>query len=213
MRLKDSVPNHKRNRRSIRLQSFDYGSAGAYFITICCYEKQHLFGEVLEDKIRLNEMGLIVGEEWQRSEEIRAEMTMDAFVIMPNHIHGIVFIQSERVKKLRIGGNVSDESSPTTTFIANVGAHGRAPLHGDTANDSMHRKPKSLSSFVAGFKSVCTKRINLLRNTPRLSVWQRNYYEYVIRNEADLDRIRSYIRTNPKRWTNDKYHPNFIREA
>jgi REP element-mobilizing transposase RayT len=97
--------------------------------------------------------------------------------VMPNHVHGIVVIRD-------------------------VGAHGRAPLPSPP-----HRLPCSLGSFVAGFKSAATKRINAIRRTPGLPVWQRNYYEHVIRDEDDLDRVRRYIAENPLRWEEDQKNP------
>ena len=116
----------KHNRRSIRLKEYDYSREGVYFITICAYKRQYLFGKI------------------------------------------------------------------------SVGANSRSPLR--------RMKPKSIPSFIAGYKSVVTKRINQIRNTPRQPVWQRNYYEHVIRDEHDLNRIRKYIVHNPVNWEKDDYH-------
>ncbi len=152
---------------------YDYRQPGAYFVTICTHRWEPLFGEVINGEVQLNEFGEIVAQEWYRTREIRHEIELDAFVVMPNHIHGIIMIQD------------------------NVGAHGRAPLR---------RPARSLGSLIAGYKSAVTKRINISRHTPGQPVWQRNYYEHVIRNDTDLNRIRVYIHFNPAGWQLDKYH-------
>ncbi len=171
----------KTRRRSIRLSDYDYGQAGGYFITICTGNRESLFGEIIAGKMVLNPFGLIVQEEWLRSSFIRKEIELDAFVIMPNHFHGIVIIIGEQV----------------------VGATGRSPLR-----DRPHGpQKKSLGSLVGGFKSTVTMRINRMRGTPRKPVWQRNYYEHVIRNEIDLKESYEYIENNPLNWLEDKNNP------
>jgi len=174
------------HHRSTRLPDYDYAQSGAYFVTICTQGRMCLFGEVVDGKMQLNEFGLMVQEEWLRTESIRAEVELDVFVVMPNHFHGVVVITTPAP---HIGG--TSES---------VGTHGRA---------SLRRAPKSLGSLVAGFKSVVTKRINQLRNTPGIPVWQRNYYERVVRNERELDVIRQYIVDNPAKWPEDKENLQF----
>lgn len=169
------------HRRSIRLKGYDYSQAGAYFVTLCTHNRECLFGKIVDGEMRLNELGHIVCEEWLRSAEIRPEIMLDAFVVMPNHLHGIV-------------------------IFTPVGAHGRAPLPSPSPQPP-HRKPRSLGSFIAGFKSVVTKRINQTRQTPGIPVWQRNYYEHIIRNQESLARIRRYIADNPAKWDVDPENP------
>jgi putative transposase len=174
----------KHHRQSVRLKDYDYASAGAYFITLFIYQKQHLFGEIVAGEMVLNEVGKIVDEEWLRSTEIRKEIELDEFVIMPNHIHGIAWIL------------------PSDPLPSNVGARGPSPLHADTHTAGTGKR--SLGPFIGGFKSSCTKRINGKRGTLGIPVWQRNYYEYVIRNEEDCNRIREYIQSNPTNWSTDE---------
>ncbi len=126
--------------------------------------------------MRLTDYGRIVSQEWEISAKIRHELTLDAFVVMPNHVHGVVIIKE-----------------------SNVGATGESPIRRGP-------RPRSLGSFLSGFKSATTKRINDLRRTSGL-VWQRNYYEHVIRNEQSLRRIREYIANNPARWDFDRENP------
>ncbi len=175
------------NRKSVRLKNYDYTSAGAYFVTICTHQKQTLFGDVTEGNMRLNDYGNIIKEEWYRTAHIRQEIELDEFIIMPNHVHGVVWIHLS--KEL-----VSNET---------VGARGPSPLLHQMQRP-MGTGKKSLGSFVGGFKSVCTKHINELRQTPSMPVWQRNYYERIVRNEDELNAIRSYIENNPKTWDDDE---------
>ena len=177
----------KQNRQSIRLQGYDYSRKGAYFITICAKNRQCLFGKIADDKMVLNMYGKIIQGEWIESSKIRKEIRLDHFIVMPNHIHGIIFITNQ---------NPSSRSTETN----NVGATGRSPL-------PRGPKPKSLGSFVAGFKSIVTKRINELRKTPGISVWQRNYYDHIIRNENELHQTREYIVNNPAKWEYDRENP------
>jgi REP element-mobilizing transposase RayT len=170
----------KHHRRSIRLPGYDYSQPGMYFVTICVEEKRCLLGEVVNGEMLVNEYGRVVWEEWCQSAEIRREVQLDEFVVMPNHVHGVVEIIEP----------------------PSVGATGRSPLRLKPGPP-----PQSLGSFVAGFKSAATTRINILRGTPHVPLWQRNYYEHVIRNEDDLHRIREYIQTNPLRWELDRENP------
>ena len=170
-------PN-KYHRRSIRLKRYDYSQAGAYFVTVVVYQRECLFGDVVDGTIVLNDLGRIVQSEWERSAEIRHEIELGTYVIMPNHFHGIVFFQN-----------------------GNVGATGRSPL------PPRGPMPKSLGALMAGFKSSVAKQINILRDTPGIPVWQRNYYEHIIRNDDDLNRIHRYIESNPSQWADDDENP------
>ena len=176
----------KHHRHSIRLTGFGYSQSGFYFITICSHNHNCLFGKIENGQMRLNKFGEIVHFEWYRSADIRHEIDFDEFGIMPNHVHGIVIITN---------GNIA------------VGAHGRAPQHDAPQHDApLRRKPKSLGSFVAGFKCTVTKQINEIRQTPGIPVWQRNYYDHIIRNENELNRIRKYIIENPLKWGKDRFY-------
>jgi len=170
------------NRRSIRLREYDYAQPGSYFVTICTHNHKCLFGEVINTEMHLNKLGEIVAAEWRRTAEIRSEIVLDAFVVMPNHVHAVVFI----------------------TEFQRDSAEGSLPrtLQGSG--------PRSLSALVAGFKAATTRRANALRRRPIVPFWQRNYYEHIVRNEQDLDRIRQYVTDNPARWSEDGYHPSKI---
>jgi REP element-mobilizing transposase RayT len=162
------------HRHSIRLKGYDYAQAGAYFVTLVTWQRECLFGEVTAGEMRLNEGGEIVREEWEKSAEIRREVELGAFVVMPNHFHAIVILRNDHAAAIP------------------VGATGRSPLRPNGP------KPKSLGALLAGFKSAVTKRINESRNTPGSPIWQRNYYEHIIRNEREMTNIWKYIRVVPK---------------
>ncbi len=202
-------------RRSIRLRGYDYTSPGAYFVTICTVDRLPLFGELVTGKMQPTGLGILVEEEWVRSESIRSELVMDACVIMPDHLHGIVTIETTGgdvgagVRAINVEAGVDRAHGVGAHGLGahglgahglgahglgahGVGAHGRAPLQ---------RAPRSLGSFVAGFKSRTTLLCNRLRGTPGHPLWQRGYYEHIIRNETELTRIRRYIEDNPARWS------------
>lgn len=172
-------------RRSIWLKGFDYASPGAYFVTLCMAVRQTLWGEIDGGVIQLSQFGQIAAEELVRTSALRAEVSPDEWVIMPNHLHMVVVIRLD--------------SKRTAADAPHVEATADAPLR---------RPPRSLGSFVAGFKSAVTVRINMLRGTPGAPVWQRNYYEHIMRNDAELAAIRRYIRENPARWDLDRDNLN-----
>ncbi len=217
-------------RKSIRYKGYNYAGSGLYFITICIYKRELLFGEIMNFEMNLNNIGNLVKNEWLLSESIREELTLDEFIIMPNHLHGIVkFIMQDDFK----GRLVEDNA---LTYDSSVGAQGIAPLPGchptlgldkqahsgaplpshsmlrlDKQAHSgapLRRLPKSLGSFIAGFKATSTKSVNVERGKPGYPLWQRNYYEHIIRNEDELYKIRDYIRGNPMKWEYDEENPN-----
>ena len=183
----------RHHRRSIRLKGYDYTRPGAYFVTICAHNRECLFGEVVDGEMVLNEYGEIVREEWFRTAQVRpyVELFEDEFVVMPNHIHGIVWIVDD----------VDDT----------VGAQRRCasttkPKPGGVPPNNV--APGSLGAIIRSFKSAVTKRINALRGTTGAPVWQRNYYEHIIRDDRALNAIRRYIAENPLRWHLDRYNPH-----
>jgi len=179
---------------SARALWWNYADKGLYFITICTAGHKYLFGNINNNEMILSDIGVIVQQEWEKSFEIRKELFCDAFVIMPNHIHGIV-----RIDKTNHDG-----------AIPPVETHGRASLQRQSTNKPQnhgiaYRFPKSISSFVAGFKSSATKRINEYRNIPKLSVWQTRFHDHIIRNDDDYIHIKRYVETNAINWGNDKF--------
>ncbi len=162
-------------RKTIRLKDYDYSQSGAYFITLCSNGHECLFGNVIELKMETTDLGHAVVESWEWLSRQYPYVTLDEWVVMPNHLHGIIIIDG-----IEAGGS---RTAPT-------GVLGQ----------------KGLGSLIGAFKTVSTKRINLLRNTPALAVWQRNYYEHIIRDDREMDEIREYIVNNPAKWAEDKYN-------
>jgi REP element-mobilizing transposase RayT len=180
-------------RRSIRLQGYDYSQSGAYFVTICTRDRACLFGEIVDGKMELNEYGNIVEEEWTKTGQIRDEIEMDAWVVMPNHFHGIVVITDERRGGMTHGRGTARRAPTAERF--------GQPVTG------------SLPTIVRAFKSAVTKRINESRRTPGAKLWQRNYWEHIVRNDHELHRIREYIADNPREWDMDRENPDATTSA
>ena len=176
-----------KNRKSPRLKNWDYSTPGFYFITMVTKNRENLFGEIKNGEMILNDFGKIVKEEFLKSFKIRKELFCDEYIIMPNHIHAILFIEDNTI--------VNGE------FCMNRIPHDTQQPRRDTR--SCVPTGKSISSFVAGFKSIVTKRINELRNTPKLPFWQSRFHDRIVRNEIELYNIRNYIKNNPMNWTGD----------
>ena len=170
-------------RRSIRLKKHDYSEPGYYFVTACAQKKVYLFGEIVNGVMGLNEFGKIVHRTWCDLPNHYCNIGLDSYVIMPNHFHGIVMIDSTS----NVGAGLPRPGHRPGPVVVAQGAE-TAPL-----------RPK-LGQIIAYFKYQTTKLINEHRKTPGVRLWQRNYYERVIRHEQELTNIRQYIQNNPKDW-------------
>lgn len=183
----------KHHRRSIRLKGYDYASEGAYFATIVTQGRACLFGEIRDGKMILNEAGQMIVKWWNELPNKFPDMILGAFVVMPNHFHGIIIIEKTVGADLRV--------CPNGEIIS--GEHIGSPL----------RKPNApLSQIVQWFKTMTTNEY--IRGVKQLGwipfigkFWQRNYYEHVIRNEKELRQKTDYILNNPFRWEDDKENP------
>jgi len=167
-------------RRSIRLPGYDYSQAGAYFITIVTQDRACLFGDVVDGEMRPNPCGRIVQATWNGLPRHYPAIVLDEFVVMPNHIHGIITLMD---------------------VPQNVGA-GLKPAPTDTT-----AKRHGLPEIIRALKTFSARRANALRGTSGTPLWQRNYYEHIIRNEESLNRIREYIVNNPIQWDLDRENP------
>jgi REP element-mobilizing transposase RayT len=192
--------NHERfvtHHQSRRWAAWDYTRPAAYFVTICTYQRAYLFGHISDGIMRINPFGRVATEEWYRSEALRAEVHLDAFVVMPNHVHGIVVIAPPDAEAPTdpSGYNLFRRPDETTQHAASLQGAERTNVD-----------PKSLGAFVRAYKSAVTRRINQARDTPSGKVWQRGYHDHIIRTEQAWHRIRHYIETNPARWADDTYY-------
>lgn len=162
-------------RRVLRLRNYDYSSPGFYLVTVCIQKRECLLGEIVANVVRLTGAGQVVAAIWQELPSRFPSLTADSFVIMPNHIHGILHLGQADIFR----------------------AQQAAPL----------RPGPSLPAVVRAFKSQSAVSVNRLRQRSAVPVWQRNYYEHVIRGERDLEKIREYISQNPLRWSFDRENP------
>ena len=190
----------KRRRRSIRLQGSDYTRQGAYFVTICTRNRVCLLGDIVEGRMRLSEAGRLAQAVWEDLPDHYPHVQIDVWVIMPNHMHGIIILTEAQATEDDVQSGADPKTGVGAISKINVGA-GLKPA--PTAAPTHH----GLSEIVRAFKTFSARRINALHNTVGTPFWQRNYYEHVIRNESALDRIRQYIVDNPARWREDPENP------
>ena len=162
----------------MRLAEFDYSQAGAYFVTIVAQDRKPLFGQIADGEMVLNEVGRMVEEVWDELPEHFSNVELSEFVVMPNHIHGIIIITVE-----------ATHASPQRSVPSIMP---RGPI------------PGSLGAIIGSFKSAATKRVHGFTNYKEGRLWQRNYYEHVIRNERDYQAIFDYILANPANWEKDE---------
>jgi len=186
-------------KNSLRLHGYDYRLVGTYFITLCVERREALFGVVESGEMKLNQFGEIVKEEWLKTAVIRHAVALVEFVIMPNHLHAIIILNDTFV---------GPYASPP-----DVGAAGVPPAPSSWNNQGSHDnksypKTTTLGNIIGGFKRATTKRINEIRGTTGAEVWQRSFYDRIIRNEHELGLARQYIMDNPLNWELDKENPD-----
>jgi REP element-mobilizing transposase RayT len=204
------------HRRSIRLKGYDYTQPGAYFVTFCSYQRMHLFGEVMDGEMVLNDAGKIAREEWFKTAELRPYVKLyeDEFVIMPNHGHGIIWIEDEAVgtrrRRVQDWEEHGAQQRPIQGWDEERARQRRAP----TEKTEGFGKPVkgSIPTIIRAYKSAVTYGVNAAENQRGAVLWQRNYYEHVIRNHRELSNIRWYIRSNPHNWQLDRDNPQNIRK-
>jgi putative transposase len=163
------------HRRSIRFNGFDYSSPGAYFVTIVTWHRVNLFGKVVDGVIRVNQYGHIVATAWEWLQKQYPYVNLDPYIVMPNHFHGII-------------------------HIVEIDDRGRG---GSRPAPTENNKIKPLGELIGAFKTTSAKQINLLRSTPGMFIWQRNYYEHIIRDQSELEDCVKYIYSNPENWVGD----------
>jgi REP element-mobilizing transposase RayT len=185
-------------RRSLRLAGYDYSSAGMYFVTVCTDGKVNLFGKILGGEMKLNPVGEAVLSAWNGIPERFAAVQLDAFVVMPNHFHGVIFILGNGVgveNRVAAGTNAKANSKDSVEGAALRLRSGQAS------------SAPTLGKVVRAFKSISAIRINEILGRKGQAVWQRNYFERIVRRGKDLEKIRRYIAENPQRWDQDEENP------
>jgi len=214
------------HRQSIRLPGYDYGQAGAYFITVCVAGRRRILGSVRGGIMRLSDAGRAVQGAWERLPSHYPHVRLDAFVIMPNHVHGIVMLASGDEPRTGRGRDVGMDRdvgevgaglrpAPTVARATIPTTRDVPPGHGvpiaratipPTRDVPMYHRRHALPEIIRAFKSFSARAINLGRGTPGARLWQRNYYESIVRDERHLEAVRRYIRENPAVWGEDRFH-------
>lgn len=190
------------NRHSVRLREYDYSQSNAYFITICTYKKQPLLGDIDKGMMIINHFGKIVFEEWSRTSQLRSNITIHPFIVMPNHFHAILTLMDD---SSFIGKAIPQKS---------VGTQLAESRNDDQDYRTIRKfgKPESnsVSSIIGAFKSAVTKRIHWEGYSLSNPIWQSRFYDHIIRNEHEKKLITEYILRNPEFWENDENNPKGI---
>ena len=199
------------NRQSIRLKEYDYSQSGLYFVTICLQNRECLFGEIINDEMQLSAVGVIADVLWYEIKNHVPNLELHEFIVMPNHIHGIIEITSNTTNN-----DIDNDDN-------NVGARHALPSDNNNDTRARHALPlpsqpqqsrfqnqgkNTLSSIVGSYKSAVTKHAHRLGFAE--FAWLRNYYEMIIRNKQSYQYIANYIINNPQKWNNDKYYEQHI---
>ena len=186
------------SRKVTRLADYDYTQAGGYFITMVAFQRERLFSEVVDGSMTLNDLGRIVEDCWEEIPMHFPQVTVDAFVVMPNHVHGILFIHEDVIGARVLAGATHGGGRGEITL---VGATHASPLH-DVKPYPHGPKPGSLGAIIGSFKSAVTKRAGRELNSG--NIWQRNFYEHILRNQADYEQKAGYIIANPEDWEGEE---------
>ena len=179
----DTTPTRRRHN-SIRLPGYDYSAAGAYFVTVVTASREPFFGEIVSGEVFLNAVGSTVQACWEQIPSHFPHVGVETFVIMPNHIHGILQFYEDHQK---------------------VGAQHAVPLHNNIKKPNPKVEPGSLGAIIRSFKSAVTRQVR--REMNLTTIWQRNYSEHIIRNPVDYEKITAYILDNPRNWQDDEEYP------
>ncbi len=196
--------------KQYRFPEYNYSQVGMYFITICTQERIKYFGNVVNEKMQLNRIGKIANQFWLKIPEHFKDVILDEYIIMPNHVHGIISIDrdiliehDEHDGRRRVG-----TGHCPVQINGKINRTGQCPVPTDEHSTFGHVLPQSISTIIGSFKSICTKTIN--KKYPNLKFgWQTRFYDNIIRNETALNNIRNYIQNNPSKWKMDRNNKNF----
>lgn len=210
----------RRRRRSLRLKGYDYTQAGAYFVTIIVQERLPLFGVVADGKMRLNAVGEMVQRMWGEMPNRFPSIVMDTFITMPNHIHGIItivgapLVAAHHPNAMPSPNNAKTPSNAATNIITKprTTTIPETAVSEDRTTTRVAPTGVQLGAVVGAFKSLTTlEYMQGVRamNWPRFHgrLWQRNFYEHIVRTDESMERIRQYILDNPAQWAFDRENP------
>ncbi len=183
------------HRRNLRIQEYDYSQPGAYFLTLCTWKARPLFGKISNGKLEPSLVGRIVEEEWKRTANVRNNIELGAFVIMPDHLHGIIVIKDIDINVVGATRRVAPTSEKVNNENNRV-----APTPRKVVYRSNSPQSGSIGAIVGQFKSIVTKRVKKVLPDLGTQIWQRNYYEHIILNENEWEKINAYIENNTIRY-------------
>ena len=189
---------------SIRLNDFDYSKNGAYFVTICTRNNEYILGNVNNQLMNMTRQGEIVKECWLALPLHYCNCTLDEFIVMPNHVHGVVIINNDIIETSFKQDNIVAETGLKPDKV--VVETGLKPV----STAGRVAKPYSLSEIIRGFKTFSARKVNEYQNTRGKPFWQERFYDRIVRNEEELNRIRRYIVENPLKWELEKNNPENI---
>ena len=204
--LDETTFEQMKERKPNRLEGYDYSKDNLYFVTSCTRDRIHFFGEIKNHKMILNACGEIARNQWNWLAKQYPYVKSHAFIVMPNHIHGILEINRDVIDT-----DISMQKGSPKKNESHVGTGRDLSLHAETEGFRRHRynhnpiKIKSLSQLMGAYKTTSSKEIHLLGVFD--FAWQRSFYDHIIRNSESFEKIKAYIHTNPKRWDNDRFGP------
>lgn len=202
--MKHKFDPQKHHRRSIRLKGYDYSSEGAYYVTIVAQGRECLFGDIIDGEIYLSKYGEIIQKWWDEIPIHFPNVELGAFVIMPNHVHGIIYIVTDRRSEILSPRDHPNNNIQDEYVDGNNKQGGEQQQGGETPP---LRRP-TLGQIVAYFKYQSTKEMNKIETEKSITkFWQRSYYEHIIRNEKELQQKTDYIMDNPSQWDEDDENP------
>lgn len=185
---------------SARLQNWDYGNNGSYFITICTKNREHFFGEIINDEMQLNEMGILAEQYWMEIPTHFSFIELGNFVVMPNHVHGILITnKNETVEtpKLGVCNDIPIAQTP------NLGVSTTPTKQNTIGGKNENWKPATIGVIVNQYKRICTINIRKINS---LFKWQPRFHDHIIRDANSFERIQNYIANNPLNWKEDKFY-------
>jgi REP element-mobilizing transposase RayT len=198
------------HRQSIRLRGYDYSQPGSYFITLCTQNRECNLGEIINNQMKFTVRGFIIHEFWSKIPDHFPNVELDEFIVMPNHVHGIIVINDN----FHEGGK--HQQNHEEGGENNTAGGQKNPAGGENNPEGGETPPlrkKTLGQVIAYYKYQTTKIINQVDDTPGLRMWQRNYYDRIIHHEKILELARQYIFQNPFRWDKDPHHPRKLSQS
>lgn len=204
----------RHNRQSIRLKGYDYSQAGLYFITLCCQNREHFFGYISQQKMHLSDAGKMIQSEWLALPARFPEIHLHEYIVMPNHFHAIIELVGATLvvaqNAEQVNQNSGIQNPEIKTVLPSQGQPRGLSQRSSQSNPPLQPK-KTVGDIIGAYKSITT--VEYIRGVKKhhwkrfdKKLWQRNYWEHIIRNETAFNRISNYIKNNPTKWKDDTFY-------